>query len=229
MKKIMWIISFISLAGTAIVIQFLQEKVPMHFGMDGSIDRWGSKYETLVLPLIIIITSLMIHLLTGYFEKKAQNGVEEKDRESARSNAKVIGIAGVLTAAMFTVMQGYILYTAFNTGKDSLRNVSSDMGKISYISIGVVMIIMGNFMTKTRINSAIGVRVSWSMYNDNTWRKSNHFGAIVSIVTGILIILTSAFLNFTGATIATIGLITLSTIIILIYAHKVYVEEIASQ
>ena len=84
-------------------------------------------------------------------------------------------------------------------------------------------------MTKTRINSAIGVRVSWSMYNDNTWRKSNHFGAIVSIVTGILIILTSAFLNFTGATIATIGLITLSMIIILIYAHKVYVEEIASQ
>ena len=33
-------------------------------------------------------------------------------------------------------------------------------------------------MPKTKKNGTIGVRISWSMYNDVTWAKSNYFGAI---------------------------------------------------
>ncbi len=69
------------------------------------------------------------------------------------------------------------------------------------ILMGIIFIILGNFMTKTRINSTVGVRIGWSMYNDNTWRKSNRFGAYVIL-----------------ASVAT-----------LIYAHKVYVQEIESE
>ena len=50
MKRIMWAISVISLAGTAVVLQFMPEKVPMHYDLAGNIDRWGSKYENLIFP-----------------------------------------------------------------------------------------------------------------------------------------------------------------------------------
>lgn len=40
-------------------------------------------------------------------------------------------------------------------------------------------------MTKAKRNTVVGLRTAWSMYNDNTWRKSNRFGAI-SIVIAIL-------------------------------------------
>ena len=33
--------------------------------------------------------------------------------------------------------------------------------------------------------------LKWSMYNDNTWRKSNRFGGIVLMLTGAAIILTA--------------------------------------
>ena len=70
MKKIMWAISIVSLAGTAVVLQFMPENVPMHYDMSGNIDRWGSKYENLIFPAIIILLSLFWTLFMGYFDKK---------------------------------------------------------------------------------------------------------------------------------------------------------------
>lgn len=105
---ILWIISFISLAGTAIVLQFMPERVPMHYDMAGNIDRWGSKYENLVFPLIILLLSLFWTMFIRFFEKKADKVSDEKESTGARSNAKVLSIVGISMAAMFTVMQGFI-------------------------------------------------------------------------------------------------------------------------
>ena len=35
MKKAMWILSFIPLIGTAIVLQFMPDQVPMHYDFEG--------------------------------------------------------------------------------------------------------------------------------------------------------------------------------------------------
>ena len=55
MKKAMWALSFITLIGTVVAVQFLPENVPMHMDFEGNIDRWGSRYENLIFPVIIII------------------------------------------------------------------------------------------------------------------------------------------------------------------------------
>ncbi|MBR0171554.1 MAG: DUF1648 domain-containing protein, partial [Lachnospiraceae bacterium] len=67
MKKIMWIISFISLAGTALVLPFMPDLVPMHYDAAGNIDRWGSKYENLMLPAFIILFTLLFFLMVRFF------------------------------------------------------------------------------------------------------------------------------------------------------------------
>ena len=100
MKKIMWIISFISLAGTAIMVQFMPDSVPMHYDMAGNIDRWGSKYENLIFPIIILVMSLFWKLFIRYFEKKALKSTDEKESACAKSNAKVISIVGLCMAAI---------------------------------------------------------------------------------------------------------------------------------
>ena len=41
-----------------------------------------------------------------------------------------------------------------------------DIGKVSVILMGVLFLVSGNFMTKTRINGTVGVRIGWSMYNE---------------------------------------------------------------
>ena len=230
MKKVMWAISFISLIGTAIVLQFMPESVPMHYDAVGNIDRWGSKYENLIFPIIILAMSLFWTLIMRYFEKKALKAADEKESASAKSNAKVLGIVGLCMAAMFTVMQGFILYGAYSEAVLGATQWTVDIGKVSVILMGIIFIILGNFMTKTRINSSVGFRVSWSMYNDNTWRKSNRFGAYAIMIAGVVTIIMGVVMkNSFGAAMSAVGSVILASVVTLIYAHKVYVQEIESE
>ena len=206
MKKLIWAISFISLIGTVIVIQFMPESVPMHYDAAGNIDRWGSKYENLIFPMLILAMSFFWILIMRYFEKKALNSTDEKERASAKSNAKVLGIVGLCMAAIFTVMQAFMLYGAYSEAVSGAAQWTVDIGKVSVILMGIIFIVLGNYMTKTRINSVVGFRVSWSMYNDNTWRKSNRFGAYAIMAAGVVTIFIAAILNNSfGAAMAAAG------------------------
>lgn len=230
MKKAMWILSFIPLIGTAIVLQFMPDQVPMHYDFEGNIDRWGSKYEELIFPVIILAMSLFWTLFIRYYEKKAIRETDEKESAGASSNAKVLGIVGVCMAAMFAVEHGFSLYGAYNEATSGASAWSVDIGKVSVVLMGIIFIVIGNFMTKTRINSTVGVRVSWSMYNDNTWRKSNRFGAYAIMIAGVVTIIMAVILkNSFGAAMAAVGTVILATVVTLVYAHKVYVQEIESE
>ncbi|MCR4777236.1 MAG: SdpI family protein [Lachnospiraceae bacterium] len=225
MKKAMWALSFITLIGTAVAVQFLPESVPMHMDFEGNIDRWGSRYENLIFPVIIIIMSLFWTLFINYFEKKAKKTDDEKAAAESMSNAKVMSVVGFSMAVMFTVMHAFMVYADFVASPDMVKS-PVDIGKVSVILMGILMIVLGNYMTKTRINSAVGFRISWSMYNENTWQKTNRFGAILIMIAGLLsavlgVVLESSIVS----TFAALGLIILVSIITVVYAHKVYLEE----
>ena len=228
MKKLMWILSFISLAGTAFVFQYMPDSVPMHYDMSGNIDRWGSKYENMIFPIIILIMALFWTLFMRYYDRKAEKASDEKESAGARSNAKVIGIAGLCTSVMFTVMQGFILYGSYTEAVSGALQETVDIGRVTCILMGILFIVIGNFMTKTRINSNVGVRVHWSRHNETTWRKSNRFGAIAFIIAGVLTILTAVFMkkSFAAAMMAVVYIILVS-IASVAYAYRVYRKEIA--
>ncbi len=226
MKRIMWFVAIISLIITAFVMQVMPDTVPMHYNMAGEIDRWGSKYENFIFPGIIIAMTLFWQIFVLYYEKKAVNADSDKERAEAASNAKLIKIVAILTNIMFCVMQCFFLYGAYVEAASNATCAAVDIGKVSCISSGVLFIFLGNFMPKARKNSAIGVRTTWSMYNDITWMKSNRFGAFAFIVMGVLTIITTFFVNSNVATIIMLVYIIVTSLIITIYSYKVYkVEE----
>ena len=230
MKKILWAVSCISLIGTAIVLQFLPDRVPMHYDFSGNIDRWGSKYEEFLIPAIILLFAVFWHFFISHFEKKADEVFDEKAAAEARSNAKVLSIVSVVMAGMFTVMQGFSLYGAYREAAANATKQAVDIGKVSVILTGVIMIVLGNIMTKTRNNRLVGFRIKWSMYNDTTWRKSNRFSAYAIMIAGLLTVVIGAVMkNSYAATMTSLGLILLATIVSSIYAYKVYVQEKASE
>ena len=225
MKKAMWALSFITLIGTVVAVQFLPESVPMHMDFEGNIDRWGSRYENLIFPVIIILLALFWTAFINYFEKKATGAEDEKTAAESRSNAKVMSVVGFSMAVMFTVMHAFMVYADFVASPDMIKS-PVDIGKVSVILMGILMIVLGNYMTKTRINSAVGFRISWSMYNENTWRKTNRFGAVLLMIAGLLSAVLGAILESSiVSTFAALGLIILVSIITVVYAHKVYLEE----
>lgn len=229
MKKIMWFISIIPLFITVIMLQFIPDLVPMHYDFSGKIDRWGSKYEELIFPLIILVMALFWQLFILYFERKARNTKLDKERAEAVSNAKVLKVVAISIAVMFGIMQGFSLYGAYIEANTNATHSYVDIGKVSCILLGVLFIVIGNFMPKTRKNRTVGVRVRWSMYNDITWMKSNRFGAVALIVAGLLTIVTAIFVNSMMAVLLLLGYLLAATAVTLIYAHKVYLVEISKE
>ena len=97
--------------------------------------------------------------------------------------------------------------------------------KIIVILFGILIIVMGNFMTKTRRNSVLGFRHAWTLYNDVTWSKSNRFASYVMVGFGLINILSGIILpGMIPVIIMIVGLV-LSITIMMIYAYKVYMGE----
>ena len=89
MKKIMWTVAMIPVVVTSVVLQFMPDIIPMHHDLEGNTDRWGSKTESLIFPVIILFITLFWHLLIYVFEEKSKNANTEKEQMEAKSSAKV--------------------------------------------------------------------------------------------------------------------------------------------
>ena len=62
-KTIFYILMFLPLPVTLISLVFLPDQIPAHYGSDNQVTRWGSKYETLLFPVVTIIFGLFIEYI----------------------------------------------------------------------------------------------------------------------------------------------------------------------
>ncbi len=177
-KTVCYILMYLPLVVVLIVLPHLPEKIPAHYGFDNQVDRWGSKYEALLFPVVSI---LMGYFLLGMAKLAA------KKEEHGENNKKVTIIVGILALILLNALNVYFLYTSYNK-VENLSLVSLDIGQLVFGIIGMLMIVTGNLMPKLRMNSMIGLRTHWSMKNEATWKKSQHIGGISFIIGGIIII-----------------------------------------
>ena len=226
MNKDLWIVSLLPLIATAVIMQFLPEKIPMHFDAAGNINRWGGRGESLIIPLMILALALMWTLIARYYEKKAEKTSDEKEKNGLLSNAKMILICGLAMTVVNAAIQGVLIYTAFTASRGRITESPVDTGKITTLVLGAAFIVLGNLMTKTRNNGVIGVRTVWSRYNDNTWRKSNLFGGIAMMVCGVVTIVTTVLAGSgTAAELLMVVWLLLMGAAVVIYSKKVYDDE----
>ena len=88
-----------------------------------------------------------------------------------------------------------------------------------------MLIILGNYMPKTKKNHITGIRVSWSMYNDITWMKSNRFGGAARMLAGLSTIITAFFARSAIVIVLLLVYILATTAITFLYSYKVYKAE----
>lgn len=184
-KKIFYLLMFLPLLVVLISLKFLPDQIPAHYGISGEVDRWGSKYETLIFPGVTIIFDIIMLIITKYASKQEKGG---------NNNQKIGIITGILLLLLLNIMTFYFLYTDFNK-VENLASVPIDPSQLIFISLGVIIMILGNIMPKVKMNSMIGLRTTWSMKNEITWKKSQRFGGISFIIIGILIIITNLFFH----------------------------------
>lgn len=165
-KIIFYSLMFLPLIVVLIALHFLPERIPAHYDFNNQVTRWGSKYETLIFPVITVLFGYFMLGMAKFSSKQEENG---------SNNENVCIVAGIVSLTLFNAMTGYFLYADFNS-IENLSSIALDINQLLFGLLGVAMIILGNIMPKLRMNSIAGLRTVWSMKNETTWKKSQRFG-----------------------------------------------------
>lgn len=191
-KTTMYLLMLLSLVITAIMLQFMPDTIPAHYNAAGEVDRLGSKYESILFPAATALMGLFF-----LFMSKVVSGYgNEKDR---KIGSAALSICGTLTVVYFIAMGIYFMGKNIaygNTGTASVPGIDLvRTNSVCTILIGALLIILGNYMPKARVNALYGLRTKWSMANDRIWQKSQRFGGFSSVICGIVLILLGVFVR----------------------------------
>lgn len=164
---------------SAIAVFFiLPDTVAAHFGIDGTPDRYGSKYEAFLFPAIILVIALFYFLFRKFQEKSSK---EDNDR-TAR-NLDILDTVIMIVMVLFNAM--CVLFLTMMKNPTTMKNKENMIFVIISTVVGVLFILLGNILPKTKPNSFIGVRMSWSMDSDEHWHITNRNCGIAMVLAGI--------------------------------------------
>ena len=183
MKKfktiIIAVLSVLPMIYTAVaVFFFLPDTVAAHFGIDGTPDRYGSKYEAFLFPAIILGITLLYFLYRKFQEKSSK---EDNDR-TAR-NLDILDTVILIVMVLFNALCVFLLTVMKHPGM--MKNKENMIFVIISCVIGVLFILLGNILPKTKPNSFIGIRLSWCMDSDEHWYIANRNCGIAMVLSGI--------------------------------------------
>ena len=210
MKKLktifIFILAVLPAICTAVAVFFiLPDTVALHFNLSGQVDRYGSKYEILTFPAIILGIALFFFII-----RKVAKIASTDDEKTAR-NLDVLDTAILLIFVFFNVLCIFLLTVMKNPS--IMQNDSSVLFIILSACLGILFILMGNILPKTRRNAMIGMRMKFCMDTDEHWYIANRAGGIAMVLAGLCTIIAGlVFRNLTSVFVMVLSLIVFLTV-----------------
>jgi len=182
----------------------LPESVPLHFGMDGRPDRYGSKQELLVANILISAVSLGTYLLIRFLPK-----IDPK--KAAGYSAGTFTKISFLLVVFLSVIQLFVI-DASASGKFSLN-------KFLLPVMGLFFACLGNFMHNIKSNYFIGLRTPWTLEDPDTWRVTHQLAGKLWVAGGIIAAIATLLLPFKAGFIVFISITAVITLIPIVYSY----------
>ena len=183
----------------------LPDSMATHFNFDNAADGYREKWFAVIIePFILLALHLIMAMIIAADPRKKNI--------SSRVYGITIWIIPASSLALAVVIYPYNLGIHFN--------ISLFLG----IFLGVIYIIVGNYLPKTRQNYTIGFKLPWTYANEENWNKTNRLAGVIDIVMGILIIINAAmgvlniFYSFLAA-------VLIGTLIPLGYSYFLHVKK----
>ena len=155
----------------------LPEQMPTHWNAAGEVDGWSGKaFAVFVLPLIMVAAQWLCMLGTAADPKKNNH------------SEKVLHLVLWIVPALSVVLHAVTYATALGH--------SVPMEVVMPILIGLIFTIIGNYMPKCKQNYTIGIKIPWTLDNEENWNRTHRFAGWLWTFCGIGIICTGFFGGF---------------------------------
>lgn len=168
-KKLLWptVIGLLPILMGLAVYSKLPEKMPIHWGLDGEPNGYATRLAgILILPLIMVGVNVIV-----------QFSLETAPKTNLKLEKLMLWVLPILSVTFqsLTLSQalGYHL----------------DIALITMVTVGIIFILLGNYIPKTSQNRVAGFRFPMTLSNPDNWQKTNRLGGMMLVISGIIMIL----------------------------------------
>ena len=177
----------------------LPDPMPTHFGADGVADGFSSKgFAVFGLPLIL----LGAHLICIFASKS--------DPKSKNYSEKLFHLIVWLIPVLSLLVDGAMYAYALGT--------TIDITMLVMVITSVLFIIIGNYLPKCKHNYTMGVKLPWTLADENNWNATHRVAGYVWMLGGVVLLINSFFFNMYVFFIA----ITVMVLIPCVYSYMFY-------
>lgn len=147
------------------------DRIPTHWDFKGNVNGTSSKgFGAFFIPIINMVVYLLILLLPNI----------DPRRDRYAQFAKPYHIVKTAIVAFMTLVYLYI-------GCIGLGYKIFSMNTLTSVSLGILFIIIGNYLGKVKSNWFIGIRTPWTLSNEEVWNKTHRLGGKLFVLCGFIL------------------------------------------
>lgn len=163
---------FLHFAFVGYIYAELPDPVPTHWNAQGEVDGYTPKpWGAWLFPVITFGMYLLFKVLPWI----SPQGFRMES---------FMRIVDILKQALVLFMFVIGVTVAF-----AAKGHSFDPGLVILPGVGVLFIILGNYMGKLRKNFFIGIRTPWTLASDEVWAKTHRLGGWCFVLAGLLLLI----------------------------------------
>ncbi len=204
---IIWLLPVVYLIS---IYNTIPQTVPMHFGIDGKADRFGSKQELVWTVIALSAVAAGIYLLIRFLPR-----IDPK--KTARYSAGTFKKLSFALIVFFSALQLFVIKASVS------GNVA--VSKLLLPIIGLFFIYLGNLMYSVKPNYFFGIRTPWTLENESTWRATHQLAGKLWLAGGLLITIVTLLLPFKIGFIVFMCIVFVIALIPVIFSYRYYKKQ----
>jgi uncharacterized membrane protein len=180
----------------------LPARMTTHWGGDGVADGTMSKAAAIfILPCVLLVLHVFLLFISGF------------DKRFKDQSKKIVGLTFWIMPALSILVNGVMYAIALD--------VELNVGLIVSLILGALFIVIGNYLPKTKRNCVYGIKLIWTMGNDENWTKTHRLGGILWVACG-LVVMFSSLLPLEIGLFVIIGAALVGVIVPTLYSYTIY-------
>lgn len=189
---------------SVIVYTELPDLMAVHFDTNNNPDSYWQKGTFLLLYSLFLIALPFLMKIGRKIDPKSKN------------YDKFGPAFEIFRFAITLLMSGLLAFTLlYNLG------YGVNIQIVTLTGIGLLFIVVGNYLTQIRPAFFIGIRTPWTLSNEEVWRKTHRVAGPLWMISGIVFII-SAFIDGQIAFGLIIFFISISVVLPMLFSYVLY-------
>lgn len=158
----------------AILYPDLPQQIPSHWNFEGEIDDYMRKpWGVTILPLAAIFVFVIMRLIPLISPKGFRTD-------------NFMDVINIFTVTLVGFTSGIAILVLLEASGIDVR-----INETIFAGLGLLFVVLGNYMGKVRKNFFIGIRTPWTLASDEVWSRTHRLGGRVLVVVGLFLMVNS--------------------------------------